>query len=277
MKKWLINGLGIVIALCLALGGLTLMDYLLKEKRERYLSASGGLDQTGLSLEPSKSNSEQTILSKEELKQVLSAMRGREVPHEPLEGQLSMEQAIELGKEWVREYCLEDLGLLSDDEQKYHRMDARLCRRQGTDSMENPNILYSYWMVSLTSREIRADLVMNAVTGQVLDARLTSYTIRAEQDGVSYESVAVLSDEAIWKLLERYIASFGLKMGRSILMDPNGFYHSIEDGELFAMVQTGNHISYNKTDYSVQYEDSLKIAESEGEKILRLFLTLEEP
>lgn len=267
MKKWLINGLGIGLALVLALGGLGLMEHLLEEKRARLLSSSGGLDETGLSLETAKPDGGQRLLTGEELRQVLAAMQGREAPHEPLEGQLSMEQAMERGKSWMEEFCLAELQW--PGEQKYHKMDARLCRRQGEEERENSNILYSYWTVSLESQEVGVELTLHAVTGQVLEAKLSFHQLRWGREDSDYLYTQDFSDEVVWNLLERYADSFGLAVDPVLLLEQGYFSKSLNEGEFYAVAKTGSSALRVRT-------EELQMAEAGEGNLLYLSLSLED-
>lgn len=175
-KSRLVNCLGILFSVGIALGGLFLVWNMLKESKEAMLSQSGEAEVANLFPQVSVSRQEKKVLTKSELFHAVKSMESdkEEYPHEPVEGQLSMEQAIERGKEWVEELCSRYLGAEVLIPEKYNKITASLCIKEEEGGMGEDSYLYSYWRITLTGEYMEAKLLLNAVTGLAFDTAISS-------------------------------------------------------------------------------------------------------
>lgn len=220
--------MGIVLAAGITAGGLFFMEYMLTERRTALFS-EGGKVKAVLSVRETESSAGRRVsLSEEELTEILLSMESGETeqPHEPIGAQLTMEQAVERGKEWLEALCGDYLG--EEMSGKYERIYAELCVK--TDGYAESGLsreLFSYWTVMLNAREMRAELAMNAVTGQVLNAALYAYL-----PGFAFSEI----DRE--RLLEEYCSSFGLEMDDLLWIRDGMLWRSLGNGNLFAGVKT---------------------------------------
>ena len=216
-----VNLMGILSAFGIAFGGLFLVQSRLSLEQEKLLQGGGmaELPQT-VTTEVSESIavSLQDSLTEEELLQLVHNLEQKEEiqPHEPLEGQLTMVQAINCSEAWLKEFLLSGFAV-SDFPAREYRV--------------------SCWTVSLSDQNIDASLTLNAVSGQVLDASVSCSA-----------SVFSPDSEDLLTLLEKYAASFGLE-GDDILISIEDkdtiakellCYQSIGTRGIYAAIQTGN-------------------------------------
>ncbi len=199
-----INCLGILSAFVFAFGGLFLVQSSLVREKDRLLAGGGLLEL------PQKEAAEATQvgevfalrqLTEDELLQLIRLMeqKGDIRPHEPVQGQLTMAQAINYGQVWMEEFFLPCFGL--------NRLFAEECRincylwapeTAGAGTEEYSWL--SCWTVSFVNQELEAKLLLSAVSGQVLDA------------SVSYSApVDFLSREELTEVLGEYGLTFGLE------------------------------------------------------------------
>lgn len=96
-------------------------------------------------------------------------------PHEPYYGQLTMEQAVEKGEEWLKLFKEENPALLLPDNLG-GRVWANLARpgSENIPVIDSSRIL-SFWILHYYAAGAAVELEMNAVTGEILDM-----TIRVE-------------------------------------------------------------------------------------------------
>lgn len=121
-------------------------------------------------------------LSPEELSDILTYWgQGTDTAlHEPMKGQLSMEQAITVGQEWIYAMldmdsglwqCIEPCFLGEEGQLEINATVAMLFSRttgEGESDLMMP--YYGYWRVSFSNNNGEIRLLMNAVTGQVWHA-----------------------------------------------------------------------------------------------------------
>lgn len=236
-----VNLMGILSAFGIALGGLFLVQSRLSLEQEKLLQGGGmaELPQT-VTTEVSESIavSLQDSLTEEELLQLVHNLEQKEEiqPHEPLEGQLTMVQAINCSEAWLKEFLLSGFAV-SDFPAKEYRVSCYLWAPEnpGTDLEASPWL--SCWTVSLSDQNIDASLTLNAASGQVLDASVSCSA-----------SVFSPDSEDLLTLLEKYAASFGLE-GDDILISIEDkdtiakellCYQSIGSRGIYAAIQTGS-------------------------------------
>lgn len=116
------------------------------------------------------------------LKQISAAIdswnnRIGEVIHDPVEGQISMEQAIEQGKVWLA--SMEkggDMGEKIDLDNEIYSVSAVLgVGKQNEQAGGQIEPYYSFWTIQFTSQGINTTVYLNAVTGKVWGAEIILY------------------------------------------------------------------------------------------------------
>ena len=97
--------------------------------------------------------------------------REGEIIHEPVIGQISMEEAIENGEKWLSEMKLgEEMDAVS------FSVSAKLgVGRQREDAAERLEAYFSFWTVTYSNQSMSAILYLNAVTGKVWGAEISLY------------------------------------------------------------------------------------------------------
>lgn len=247
MKKVITLG-GIFLAFVIAIGGLFIMQGMIHERGDALLSESGSVKAAPIvdDADRNTDDAEPTTLSQMEIIQILHSLESKETeqPHEPMQGQISMENAIEQAKEWTNHFYTQYLDEETTDTLNYIKINSKLCIKQNSEIVGNSSeVLNSYWTVILETDEIRTEIVMNAVTAQVFRATVTSSSAAYDFSKIDLE-----------RLLEDYISSFHInqsKIGNEI----GGYvYREIEEKELYAITKTGSIIAANKDGNKNGYE-----------------------
>jgi len=114
---------------------------------------------------------EKYALTQEQMEDVINCWTRREgiLMHNPVSGQISMEEAVDAGEEWLDRM---EIGVGAE----ISSVNAALGvakRKESDNSQLEP--YYSFWIVQLSGRSLRAELYVNAVTGRVWNAELTLY------------------------------------------------------------------------------------------------------
>lgn len=234
MKKHpiLINLFGILLALGIGLGGLWAVRQKLREEQSEILR-SGGMIRVLTAAECTAGVSGVTMpanLTEEELLRAVRAGESDRDPflHEPAPGQLTMAQALEYGKTWMEDFLLPSLGLPSFLLEEYK---AGCYLWSGYSDAP----VSDYWTVEITALEIEASLIINAVSGQVLDASVTcSFPVKDQ------------NRDNLYSLLWNYGDSFGLPGDYSLVIgdgdsaedDGRILYCSIGTRGLYAALET---------------------------------------
>lgn len=197
------NLLGILSALVIALGGLFLVQAGLAGEKEKLLAGGGLLElprTETVEKEEAKDAVDSGQLTEEELLQLVQSMgQGGEVrPHEPMQGQLTMVQALDCGRAWLEEFFLQPFGL-SDSFAEEYKISCYLWSPEdaGADGEECPWL--GCWTVTVKSQSVEATLTLSAVSGQVLAASVSCF------GPVLWESGDIAA------LLGKYADSFGLE------------------------------------------------------------------
>lgn len=232
-----------LIVLCLSfavvLGGWLLMQEFLEWQKDKFLNGTGQISlqssATALLLESGQKETQietmgQDYYSGESLpedimEKILNVWEsgGRELPHEPRNGQIDMEQAIETGGIWVEK--LVEQGVLPEKltEGNYDKISAKLCTREA--QIDFDEALLSYWSVQYIKRDITVSLLIHAICGEVWNARISMN----EKDSFTNE----FSED---ELLE--IAFPLIEKGDTVRVNPtdNVTYVSLKEGFVFAII-----------------------------------------
>lgn len=106
----------------------------------------------------------------------LNDSRGEEVIHDPVKGQISMEEAIELAKNWIMEMENDKSEIQEESEPAHYSISAYLSiKKQSHQTERQLEPYYSFWTVKLSSAKMNATLYLNAVTGEVWKAEIGLY------------------------------------------------------------------------------------------------------
>lgn len=165
------------------------------------------------------------VLSEEQMAEILTVWEagGREILHEPMAGQMNMEQAIEAGEKWIT--SLAENQILSADFIGYSFRDtsAVLCTLDGAVSLEESWI--SYWKITYTGDDVKIVLKIHAATGQVWKA-----DISMNEDKMLY---GVCTDEEV------LVAAFPFLIGASdkIIIEDSKMYKVSENGIISATLK----------------------------------------
>lgn len=201
--KVLINLSGILAALTITFGGLFLVQFKLNQEQERLLTDSGliELPQTEfIEVIEAGDLSLSVLLTEEQLEELRNILEepGETAPHEPLSGQLSMAQAIECGQTWLKDFFLPRLGI-SDNSLLDYKAVCYLWAPESPDSEPENRPWLSCWTISLSNQHMEAVLILNAVTGQILDATVSCFS------PIEYQE-----QNALMTLLKGFASSFGM-------------------------------------------------------------------
>lgn len=235
-----VNLMGILSAFAIAFGGLFLVQGRLRLEQDRLLG-SGGLVELPQTITTETAESVTVSLcdslAEKELMQLVHNLEQKDEikPHEPLEGQLTMIQAINCGEAWLEEFFLSD-ATLNDPASRDYRANCYLWTPEDAGAGPEASPWLSCWTVSLSNQNIDASLTLSAVSGQVLDA------------SVNLSSVSFQGKEDLLTILEKYASSFGLE-GDDILISLEDkdthtkellCYQSIGTRGIYAAIQAGN-------------------------------------
>jgi len=189
-KQKIYTGIGIALSLLIAIGGWLLTSALIDKKSDALLSLTGitTIDAPGIMSTPGITEnaddrshnspmSERPVLTEQQIYEILQNWEssGNEKPHEPKEGQLNMEQAIAAGKTGLTYFSEQGIIPVELAGYKYDKTNAYLCQNLIDGQAQFLDSVYSYWTVTFTSEQMSANLIINAVTGQIWKASMTIF------------------------------------------------------------------------------------------------------
>lgn len=238
-KNELITVGGVFLAFMIAVVGFFVMQSMIQIKSKNLLSESGNVKLTPYEMESieGEDSVKRSALTEQEILEVLQSIESNEKvqPHEPMKGQISMEIAIDKAREWTDDFYTQYLTEDNSDLLEYTQISPKLCVKQNSNSASNGSeVLNSFWTVIIETDKIRVELIMNAVTAQVLQATVTSF--RSSSD---------LSQFNVEQLLDNYIASFGLQKSVSSGIVNGYVYKEIEGKQLFAIAKMASIVVSN--------------------------------
>lgn len=113
------------------------------------------------------------ILTEDMMAEILTVWEagGRERIHEPMAGQMNMEQAIKAGREWIATLAENNILPAYLQESGFDNTNAALYTLKSEVSLKEN--LISYWKVTYVEDDVKIILMLHAVSGQVWKADIS--------------------------------------------------------------------------------------------------------
>lgn len=187
-KAYKYTFLTLFFSLAFALGSMVGMNAILEAREKKILTESGRVvleapvrvwreqnidEEEG---DSEDSDNQRYALSIEQIEDVIHCWNERiaVTVHNPVNGQISMEEAVKVGKEWLAEMGMEESEQEGDAE-SYFRNAMLGVAKQNTSGEVQLESYYSFWIVNFSNQSMNAILYLNAVTGKVWGAEITLY------------------------------------------------------------------------------------------------------
>ena len=185
ISKYRYTFASLVFALFFVFGSMAAMNFILRIRETSLLTESGKVEvespvhawENWQNDEESPANedtgSEGYILNMQQIEDAIESWNNRTntILHDPVAGQIPMEEAIKAGENWLIEMKIEeDMDVMSYSVNAELGVSGRM-----EDAGEKLDAYYSFWTVRYSSQSMRAILCVNAVTGKVWGAEITSY------------------------------------------------------------------------------------------------------
>lgn len=197
-----LNILGILCAFAIAFSGLFLVESRLLGEQGKLLAGGGLVNlpqiETAEAVEAGDAFELKKLTEEELLKLVHSLEHKGEInPHEPLQGQLTMIQALDYSEVWLEEFFLPHFGLSNLLSREY-KTNCYLWTPETAEPDPEALPWLSCWTVFISNQDISVSLTLSAVSGQVLDASVSCSV------PVPYQET-----DSLMTLLGDYAFSFG--------------------------------------------------------------------
>lgn len=224
------------------LGSMAGMNFILHGRENKLLQESGTEvveSPVAVWQEPQDAGTEETdansgngmpLLTVAQMEEVIN-YRGdavSEVLHDPVTGQISMEEAIACGERWLAE-----MGYTEENTEGTPRTQARGRRaalgvkKDQKTSKVPMEPYYSFWTVGFSDESVYASLSVNAVTGRVWDAEVLLYDD--------------MSQKFSWETLDLFAKLAGVQADMEDFIEINatntGAILAIKDSCLYAQVR----------------------------------------
>lgn len=230
IKQRILSVVAAVLSLLIVFMGWLLTNDLLNRQHLNLMNRVNSISvkevsENELSVEPAK-----VTLNSQEISNILKVMHSgsKKHYHDPYDEQLTMEEAIKAANSGLSYFC--DKGVLSKEFLKsgFTRTNAFLYDLQsvgqipkpvGTGTLPDP--AYSFWSINLSNHNISVNLTLNALTGQIWMADISSSSIN-----VNFDSIKVLD------ILEQYEAYLGLTSSAELRSDEAYAFKSYENNQI---------------------------------------------
>lgn len=184
MKKYKYTFISLISAILFIIGSMVASNSILRLRETRLLTESGGIKvelpvrewgggQNGdESVNGIDTNDPKNSLSMKQVEESVKSWNNRTgvTLHEQVNGQISMEEAIDNGKKWLAEMEIGDVK----KEVSFSTSAELGVGRQKEDTGER-EAYFSFWTVTYSNQSMNAVLYLNAVTGNVWGAEINLY------------------------------------------------------------------------------------------------------
>ncbi len=237
-KSYKYTILTLFLALVFAFGSMAGMNLILRAKERQLLTERGraiveapvrswqGQESGEDGETDEESGSIGYALTTGQVEEILSCWNNRTgvTVHNPVSGQISMEEAIKEGKKWLVEMEIGENGL--EDTETYSVSATLGIATQKVSVGVQSEPYHSFWTVQFSDSSMYVVLHLNAVTGKVWNADITLYEDMPE--GIPYEK------------LEHFVELSGLQIiNTDIIKNQEGTQAMlrIDDSHIFAEVK----------------------------------------
>ena len=183
IRKYKYTFISLVFAVLFIFGSMKAMNYILMIRETQLLTERGmvemespvqeweGWGNVDENVMSEDIDNERYFLTTEQIEEVVDSWNNRnEVTlHDPVVGQISMEEAIENGKRWMVE-----MGIREEMDEASFSISAELgVSGKREDTGERMEAYFSFWTVTYANQSMNVILYLNAVTGKVWGAEIS--------------------------------------------------------------------------------------------------------
>lgn len=185
IRKYKYTFISLMFAVLFIFGSMTAMNHILRARETQLLTESGraevespvreweGWGNDNENVVGADTDGERYDLTTRQVEDAVKSWNNRTevILHDPVAGQISMEEAIENGERW-----LDEMQIGKEMDSASFSISAELgVGRQKQDAGERLEAYFSFWTVTYSNQSMRAILYLNAVTGKVWGAEITLY------------------------------------------------------------------------------------------------------
>lgn len=273
IKKFLYTVMSLVLAVSFVFGSMYLINELLEFQEKRLLMEDGKVEvespvmplkelladkDNARDLSENSEYNEKYELTSDDIQSVLICWyEGVEVVHDPVEGQISMNEAITVGYNWLREM---NINVPEKKGVALNYVNAMLLAvTLSKENLEKLAPYYSFWKINLYTEESDITLYVNAVTSTVWRADIVHHY--KEKDKVTLYKNR-------YDDLTKFIELSGLSASEITVSDysDNSLTVRIKNTELYANLVYGEAYS-ELTDKKIAEQYSAAVAGSTSVEI----------
>lgn len=254
-KTYKYTFLTMFLALAFIFGSMAVMNFILYRKEGRLLSESGmAVEESpvrpwqGWGDEPDEGDDGKGYsLTAVQVRDAVERWNKRqgETLHDPVEGQVSMEEAVREGEEWLTSMGIgQEEAPGADDGLKFVKAALGVGIQKGSSRVQLEPY-YSFWTVQFSDSCTDAVLYLNAVTGRVWKAEVTLYDNFPE--------------ELPCEKLERFVEMAGLQAANDAA--------EINEEKTQALLAVENGLLYAGLDYQSVVLEGNAVVEYSGRKL----------
>lgn len=184
MKKYKYTFISLISVVLFIIGSMAASNSILRLRETRLLTESGGIkvelpvrewgggQNSDESVNGIDTNDKKNSLSMKQVEESVKSWNNRTgvTLHEQVAGQISMEEAIENGKKWLKEM---EIGGVN--EEVSYTINAELGVGKQKEDTGEREAYFSFWTVTYFNQSMNAVLYLNAVTGKVWGAEIKLY------------------------------------------------------------------------------------------------------
>lgn len=175
----------LLLAVIFAFGSIKGMHYVLQVREKELLTEQGKANvespvrawSDGKGIEEDSTSQEQYILTEEQMAEAIRSWNNRETEmvHESVEGQISMEDAVEVGEKWLTEMGIEERNEQEIQIEAYSINAMLGVGKRKSDPGNQLEPYYSFWTIQFANQDMNTVVYVNAVTGKVWRAEVRLY------------------------------------------------------------------------------------------------------
>lgn len=215
-----------LLVLCMSMtvvfGGWFFTEGMLDRKESELFTQNGKILTSTAEI---KEEFEGLCLSEDKIAEILLAWKngGREVPHEPLEGQMNMKQAINAGRDWIAMLVKNNILPVYMETGSFDKINAVLYNVDTNKLVEE--LLVSYWKITYLKEDVKITLTIHAASGQVWSA-----DILMDEKNMLY---GTCTEQELLAIAFPFVSN----EKKEIEVENQIFYKILEKGNVYAVIK----------------------------------------